>query len=413
MSDRHLPVRPDLDQLKHQAKDLLRALRRGEPAAVAALTRHHPSSTVEPARAKLADAQHVLARSYGVASWPRLAVACRMIDAIWRDDVDAVRALVRRTPRLLHEPASGRPGSNWGSPIAYAANLGRTAIIAMLRAEGAEDLDHAFDRAVLQGQIATARQLHAMGARVARGIVMGPAETQNGEGMAYLLEIGAEICDDHGDRLAPVACLLQTYSRNPAGKHACLELLARHLELPDTPVLALHRGRRDLLENHLRRDPDVLARRFSHAEIYPPALGCDADPSLALNGTPLDGTTLLHCCVDFGELELARWLIERGADVDAAAAVDPDGFGGHTPVFGAVITASGAARTDAFARLLLDHGARPNARASLRKRLRFTDDDTMHEYRDVTPLAWGQRFHDRMFINDAAMQVIAERGGHA
>lgn len=26
--DRHLPVRPDLDQLKHQAKDLLRGIRR-------------------------------------------------------------------------------------------------------------------------------------------------------------------------------------------------------------------------------------------------------------------------------------------------------------------------------------------------------------------------------------------------
>ena len=35
MSDRRLPVRPDLKQLKHQAKDLLRAVRRGDPAALA------------------------------------------------------------------------------------------------------------------------------------------------------------------------------------------------------------------------------------------------------------------------------------------------------------------------------------------------------------------------------------------
>ena len=28
--DRHFPVRPNLDQLKHQAKDLLRAIRQGD-----------------------------------------------------------------------------------------------------------------------------------------------------------------------------------------------------------------------------------------------------------------------------------------------------------------------------------------------------------------------------------------------
>ncbi len=30
------------------------------------------------------------------------------------------------------------------------------------------------------------------------------------------------------------------------------------LELPDTPVMALHRGRIDLIEAHLSRDPDLL-----------------------------------------------------------------------------------------------------------------------------------------------------------
>jgi hypothetical protein len=35
MADRHFPVRPNLDQLKQQAKDLLRDIRRGDPAALA------------------------------------------------------------------------------------------------------------------------------------------------------------------------------------------------------------------------------------------------------------------------------------------------------------------------------------------------------------------------------------------
>src|SRR5262245_18179090 len=97
MSDRRLPLRPDLDQLKHQAKDLLRAVHAGEPDAVTQL-RRHPPEKVDPASAQLADAQLALARSYGASSWPRLVPACQLIDGIWRDDVDAVMNLVVKNP---------------------------------------------------------------------------------------------------------------------------------------------------------------------------------------------------------------------------------------------------------------------------------------------------------------------------
>jgi hypothetical protein len=56
-------------QLRHQAKDLLRQVRRADRAAIAELTQHHPGR-IEPGDARLADAQLALARSYGVASWP-------------------------------------------------------------------------------------------------------------------------------------------------------------------------------------------------------------------------------------------------------------------------------------------------------------------------------------------------------
>jgi hypothetical protein len=56
MAERHFPVRPNLEQLKHQGKDLLRALRRGDPAALAEFRRNHPDAP-EPTAAKLADAQ--------------------------------------------------------------------------------------------------------------------------------------------------------------------------------------------------------------------------------------------------------------------------------------------------------------------------------------------------------------------
>jgi len=415
--DRHFPVRPNLEQLRHQAKDLLRAIQQGDPAALAELRKHHPKAA-DPATAKLADAQLALARSYGLPSWPRLVQACRMTDAIWRGDADTVRALALRHPRLLHEAARGLADSNWGPPMSYAANVGQDQIIQMLRTMGASDVQHAFDRACLQGKIETARRLHGMGARPTPGCVMGPCETVNGAGLAFLLELGAELADENGDRLAPVALLLQTYSRSPEGKHRCLELVAAHgVELPDTPVMAVHRGRIDLLERHLCRDPQMVGRTFSHEEIYPPQLGCSADPSYGLHGTPLAGTTLLHICVDFDEIEIARWLIERGADVNARAQIDADGFGAHTALFCCVVSQAylcGWQKDAAFARLLLDHGADPNARASLRKQLRFVPDETMHEYRGVTPLAWGELFHGQRYhdwVSKPAMQLIAERSG--
>ena len=417
--DRHFPVRPNLEQLKHQAKDLLRALREGNPEAIAQLHKHHPGkkqNPLEPASAKLADAQLALARSYGLPSWARLVTACRMTDAIWRGDAGAVRELVLKDPRLLHEAARGLPDSNWGPPMSYAANVGQDAIIQMLRDMGATDVQHAFDRACLQGKIDTARRLHAMGARPMPGCVMGPCETLNDAGLALLFELGADLADEHGDRLAPVALLLQTYCRWPQGKHRCLELVAaRDIQIPDTPPMAMHRGRIDLLEALLDRDPLMLNRTFSHEEIYPPVLGCSADHSLALHGTPLAGTTLLHLCVDFDEIEIARWLIEQGADVNAKAEIDVDGFGGQTPLFGCVVSQAyrcGRQQDGAFTRMLLDHGADPDARASLRKRLRFAPDESMHEYPDVTPLAWGEQFRGHGYhnwVSEPAMRLIAER----
>lgn len=421
MSDRRLPVRPDLEQLKHQAKDLLRAIRAGEPSAIADFERFHPDE-LDPASVKLADAQLVLARSYEAPSWPRLVQCCRLIDAIWRDDVDAVRALVVKHQNLLHENAGIRD-NNWGPPLSYAANLGRDRIIVMLRELGATDLERAFARATLQSRVGTARMLHAMldAPKPPSGALGGPAYTLSASGTALVFELGGKVYDDDGNSIAPVDVVLETDSRNPAAKHAILEMYVEHgLELPDTPTMALHRGRLDLLEAHLRRDPGLLRRTFTHEEIYPPALRCHADP-LATQGTPLAGTTLLHLCVDYDEIDIAKWLLARGMNVDERAAIDADGFGGHTALFGTVVSQpnfwmnyTGQAQVAPFTQLLLDHGADPNIRASLRKQLHpGYGPDTIHEYRDVTPLSWGERFHAKIFVSAPAMHLIAEAGGHS
>lgn len=419
MASRHFPVRPNLEQFKHQAKDLLRALRREEPEAVAVFREYLPQAT-DASAVRLADAQFVLARSYGLPHWPRLVTACQMTDAIWRGDVEAVRALVVREPRLLEEDARG-VASNWGPPLSYAANLGQDAIIDMLRSLGATDFAYAFRRACLQGQVGTARRLHELMGRPrpAAEALNDSAYTLNVAGTALLLELGARVRDEQGKRLAPVDVVLETDSRDPVAKHRILELYAEYgLELPDTPAMAVHRGRIDLLEEHLRRDPELLRRTFSFAEIYPPEMGCH-DEVLATHGTPLAGTSLLHMCVDYNEPEIAEWLLSRGMDADIAAAVDGDGFGGHTALFSSVVSQAnfwmnhrGETPEAPFTQLLLEHGANPNARASLRKQLHpGYGIEGVHVYRDVTPLGWGEAFVMQKLVNPAALRLIAEHGG--
>lgn len=421
MSNRHLPVRPDLTQLKHQAKDLLRAIKRGDADAVAEF-RERMSGHADPSAAKLSDVQLALARSYGVASWPRLVAACQVVEAIWADDLERLRGLILQRPALLHEMARGTSGCNWGPPMSYAANLGRDNMIKMLRELGAKDVRHAAARAALQGHVGTARMLYEMAGSppAPRDAVMGPCEALNAEGLAFVLSIGAAISDHTGDRRAPIALLLETYSRNPQGKHRCLELMVEHgITLPDTPPMAVHRGRLDLLERHLLSDPDLLRRTFSHAELFPPELGCGSDGSLAFVGTPLGGATLLHMCVDYGELEIAEWLLDHGMDVNVRAETDADGFGGHTPLFSAVVSYAWYVRSkyarpkpdrDRLAELIVTRGADLTARASIRNRIHR---DAVHEYRDVTAFEYGERFHDQELVSTPAMRLITERAGRA
>src|SRR5437588_10819288 len=67
---RTLPDKPSFGQLKKQAKELLKAYRASDVAAVAEVERFE--SQPDPAQFALADAQRVLARADGFASWTKL-----------------------------------------------------------------------------------------------------------------------------------------------------------------------------------------------------------------------------------------------------------------------------------------------------------------------------------------------------
>ena len=421
MPSRRLPVRPDLDQLHRQAKELLRAIHAGDPSAIGELRQHHPDP-IEPSGAKLADAQLVLARSYQTSSWPRLVHAVQLADAIWRDDLESVRTLVTGNPSLIRERVLLRPDSDWGPPMTFAANLGRDAIIRLLFGLGARDLESAAGRAALQGKPDTLRMIYDLAGRPPfnAGSLAGPAYTLSVEGTAALFALGVRLGGPDGVDANTMEHLLGTDSRNPPAKHRILEMYVEHgFEPPDTPVMALHRGRIDLLEAHLERDPDLLTRTFGIAEVFPLAPACAREPYIA-QGTPVHGTTLLHLAAYFDELEIGEWLLDRGMSPDAPSAIDADGIGGYTALYSSIVSqrgfwvnyGKGEPDEARFTRLLLDRGANPNVRASLRHRLEEGHGGgPLHQYLNVTPLGWGEQFHARIFVSREALRLVGARGG--
>jgi hypothetical protein len=417
---RSLPAQPHLDIPKQEARELLEAWRAGESSALDRIRGHHPKyrasddPTIASAPIRLADAQLVLAREYGFTQWSELKLrvegntAARSLDAAIRaGDRAQVVTLLREHPSLLHVPV--RSG-NWGPPMSHAANLGRLEIIQAIAELGARDYQHAFDRALLQGQLECARWLHAHGAKLVPGIIMGACETLKAEGLRFLAELDAPFTNEHGDRLAPLALALETYSRNVRGKHEVLRIFEqRGYTFPDTPMMAFHRGRIDLLEAHLARDPMLLERRFTYREIYPPELGCPDDGRSGMHGTPIAGTTLLHLAIDFDEREIFDWLLARGADVNARATVDEEGFGGHTPLFNCIVTTGALShyRDAGMVRALLARGASTTVRASLRKFLDWCETPGWHIARDVTPAEWGRTFPDQSWVNEEIVQLLS------
>jgi hypothetical protein len=283
-------------------------------------------------------------------------------------------------------------------------------MIKTIAALGAKDFQHAFDRALLHGDIETAKWLFSQGATLTPGIVMGSCETLNLRGFRFLEEAGAPFTDDKGDTLAPLGLVLETYNRIPNDKHAILQRFkVKGYNFPDTPLMAFHCGDLDRLKIYFQHDPELINRRFHYREIYPLELGCKDDFRAGLHGTPIDGTTLLHLSVDFDEQEIFDWLLLQGADVNAAALTDNEGFGGHTPLYNAIVScahACGRQRDAYMVGRLLELGADANVRVNLRKYLDWVEQPGWHTAKNVTPLEWAANFPERGWVNMGGVTMI-------
>src|SRR5262245_29799516 len=87
----HLPNEPSFEQLRNQARDLQRAVRHGQPEALALVAQYAPELHTGPGGFPLRLAQLVIARRYGFPSWPRLKRHIEIVAGFTRrpDDVPA------------------------------------------------------------------------------------------------------------------------------------------------------------------------------------------------------------------------------------------------------------------------------------------------------------------------------------
>lgn len=111
--------------------------------------------------------------------------------------------------------------------------------------------------------------------------------------------------------------MINMYLRGPRFKDCIKVFVDAGLQFDDKALLAVLLDDAVLLERYISSDKTVLLKQYS--------LDCTF--------TPLYKASLLHICAEYNHLQCAKTLVRHGADINAKAGLDSNGFGGQTPVF--------------------------------------------------------------------------------
>ena len=312
----NLPPRPDLGQLRHQARDLLRAARAGDIAAVDRIR-------AVSERVTLAAAQLAVAREYGFASWPRL-----------KDHVETL-GLAEQVDAFLEASIrdwTGRAARLLASTPEIAGYDFRTAVVLGEAAQAQEMLRRDPGLATRPDPRSGWTPLHAVCA--SRWHRLDPARAAGLLAVAQLLlDAGADPAARKGGLRGdwtPLRCAVAG-AANPA----ITRLLLEHGAVPDDHDLYLACFGDD--------DHESLRLLLGHAP----------DPGQ---------TTALAAPISVGDTEGARLLLEAGADPNRLPPADLYGEGrADDPPWPAVYAAVRSGGPAELVELLLDHGADPDA----------------------------------------------------
>ena len=350
---RPLPAHPHLDWLRKSAKQELRTLRRTRP------------------HAKLAEAQLSLAREYGFQSWRALkahvdkllaagetpaddVTVGRLLRAARTGDIVTARSLLDADPPMVN--ATG-PHPFWGGrpqALHMAIEGAQRAIFDLLLARGA---DVRGDNAGYSHWTPLMLAIHHERADMRselerRGAPIGLIESLllgDDARVAAILERGRGALPKY----APNGGSVLAFARTPFAVDRLIQLgAAKDIEdqWQTTPLQALSRlGKRGqplvrrLLDHGLRASPAEYARLGDRATLEKLI---ETDPGVLRD-------EVLTAAVDFGHLELVRWLLSRGANPNArwnagsrGTALHSAAWEGDLPMVKLLVEAG--ARTDAL-----------------------------------------------------------------
>jgi hypothetical protein len=327
MPVRRLPSHPNLDQLKHQAKDLIKAHAACTQAAAQQLREFHPrfraatDAEIFSAPLSLSGAQLAIAREHGFPSWPRMKahierptragqldlphherienpIFRHAVDLIDGGDAEGLRAYLKRHPKLARQRVIFEGGNYFQNPtlLEFIAEN-------PIRHNKMPENITAVTEAIVEAGVDQAA-LDVTLALVASGSVPQACGTQ-----IPLIDLLCAWGADPGSAL------------RTAVLHGCLqavEALMRRGAKADLAVAALGRAEdfQPMLKTANGEDRHLalaVAAQYCRVDIVRILLEAGEDPN---RYNPIGGhshSTPLHQAAGYGTLELAQLLVEHGA----------------------------------------------------------------------------------------------------
>ena len=331
MPVRPLPPNPNLDHLKHQAKDLLKAHAARLPEVAQRLREFHPrfhhstDTAIFGSNLKLSDAQLSIARESGFPSWTRLkrhiekptladrldlphheriedSVFRRAVDLLDAGDAAALRVHLQQHPDLAQRRVLFEGGNYFQNPT-------------LLEFVAENPTRHG----TLPENIVAVTK-----------VILDAGTTQAARDEALILVASSAVTHKYSVQIALID-LLCDYGADP---NAAMRTAAAYAEFEAVDSLIRRGARIDLsIAAALGRTDDArrllptadaedrhwamaLAAQFGHAEIVRMLLDAGEDPN---RYNPVGGhsqSTPLHQAALAGHLDVARLLVERSARLD-------------------------------------------------------------------------------------------------